>query len=94
MVGFCCVCAAARADAGYNTRWALLGLDVAFGAFITAPGRQSRGCGDNLALVTVFFGANDASLREHNPRQHVPLTEYKDNLREIVARVRALTPGA
>lgn len=39
-------------------------------------------------FVTVFFGANDASLpgdREHN--QHVPIEEYELNLRTIVADI-------
>jgi lysophospholipase L1-like esterase len=39
-------------------------------------------------FVTVFFGANDASLpgdREHN--QHVPVDEYEQNLRTIVTDI-------
>ena len=35
---------------------------------------------DRIAAVTLFLGANDASLREENAKQHVPLSEYKENL--------------
>ncbi|OAE28711.1 hypothetical protein AXG93_2091s1180 [Marchantia polymorpha subsp. ruderalis] len=40
-------------------------------------------------LVTVFFGANDAALPDRGSRaQHVPLVEYKENLRKIVAHLK------
>ena len=42
-------------------------------------------------IATVFFGANDASLKEVNPRQHVPLEEYVSNLRKIVAHLKEHT---
>lgn len=35
-------------------------------------------------LFVLWLGANDASLRQLNPQQHVPLNEFKKNLREIV----------
>lgn len=35
--------------------------------------------------VTIFFGANDAALLGRtSERQHVPLEEYKENLRKII----------
>ncbi|KAI3931319.1 hypothetical protein MKX01_040236 [Papaver californicum] len=35
--------------------------------------------------VTIFFGANDAALlRRTSERQHVPVEEYKENLRKII----------
>ena len=47
------------------------------------------------ALVTIFFGANDAALPDrHSARQHVPLERFRRNLAEI-ARAAAATvePG-
>lgn len=35
-------------------------------------------------LVTIWFGANDSAVYEHNPKQHVPVDEYK---------VRSARPG-
>ena len=41
------------------------------------------------ALVTIFFGANDAALPDRSSaRQHVPLLEYKENLKRIVEHIR------
>lgn len=35
--------------------------------------------------VTIFFGANDAALLGRtSERQHVPLEEYKENLRKMI----------
>mmetsp|Transcript_9975 Transcript_9975/g.25806 ORF Transcript_9975/g.25806 Transcript_9975/m.25806 type:complete len:295 (-) Transcript_9975:106-990(-) len=74
-----------RGFGGYNTRWALKLL----------AGQQLRdGPGDHTALVTIFFGANDASLPQHNLRQHVPKHEYVDNLRRIVGHLRRHCPAA
>lgn len=39
--------------------------------------------------TTVFFGANDAALSGRtSERQHVPLEEYKENLRKIVHHLK------
>jgi len=46
---------------------------------------------ESLALATVFFGAND-SVKE-GESQHVPLAEYKENLRAIVEHLRSLAPS-
>jgi isoamyl acetate esterase len=43
---------------------------------------------NNVCLVTIFFGANDASLFHENPRQHVPLDDYRRNLKTLVQRVQ------
>ena len=41
-------------------------------------------------LVTVFFGANDAALPDRTAfKQHIPLPEYRQNLTEIVTKLRA-----
>ena len=41
---------------------------------------------DNIAAVTVFLGANDASLKDRNPKQHVPLEDYIENLTWLTNR--------
>lgn len=49
------------------------------------PGSQDGG-GEAPLAVTVFFGANDACLPDRcSGFQHVPLDEYKHNLRSIVS---------
>ncbi|KAK1604305.1 hypothetical protein QYE76_027978 [Lolium multiflorum] len=74
-----------RGYSGYNTRWASL---VAGRAIATLP-RSA------VAAVTVLFGANDASLPDRaSSFQHVPLPEYKDNLRAICAVLRTRWPSA
>lgn len=41
------------------------------------------------AAVTIFFGANDAALLEGTgKRQHVPLEEYRENLRKMVQHIK------
>ncbi|KAL6493789.1 hypothetical protein OROGR_031698 [Orobanche gracilis] len=74
-----------RGYSGYNTRWALKVIDRVFPAAV----------GDEPPLaVTVFFGANDASLPDRNSAfQHVPLDEYKRNLLAIVAFFKKKWPS-
>ena len=68
-----------RGLSGYNTRWALKVLDRAMEGAAAAGGADP-------AAVTVFFGANDATLPDQSQaHQHVPLPEYQDNLRAICA---------
>lgn len=70
-----------RGHGGYNSRWSLHLFDRLFAPFAAAP----------PALVTVFFGANDAAHPDRVSRaQHVPLPEFKQNLSAIVDRLRAL----
>lgn len=64
-----------RGFSGYNSRWARLLLP----RLINPLGSTE----ENIAAVTVFFGANDCSLEDENPQQHVPLQEYSENLREM-----------
>ncbi|KAM0874336.1 hypothetical protein ACQ4PT_037495 [Festuca glaucescens] len=67
-----------RGLSGYNTRWALKVLDRA----MEGAANESA----DPAAVTVFFGANDASLPDQQQaHQHVPLEEYQTNLRAICA---------
>ena len=41
----------------------------------------------NVRIATIFFGANDASDAVLNPRHHVPLQRFKDNLKEIASTI-------
>lgn len=70
-----------RGYSGYNTRWAVKVMERVF----PPPPAEAEGGGAPLA-VTVFFGANDASLPDRcSGFQHVPFDEYKQNLLAIVA---------
>lgn len=71
-----------RGYSGYNTDWFLRHA-------ATPSGKADLLSHDDVRLVTVFFGANDASHPELNERQHVPLEAYKSNLRKIVSLIRA-----
>ncbi|ORY68414.1 GDSL Lipase/Acylhydrolase family protein [Pseudomassariella vexata] len=59
---------------GYNTRQALKVLPQA----MPSP-EQCR-----VRLLIIFLGANDATLQTANNGFHVPISEYKENLRKIV----------
>lgn len=68
-----------RGFAGYNSRWAQYLLDKIFPLTSPSPPR----------LVTIFFGANDASdPSASHAVLHVPLPEYNENIRKIVAHVK------
>ncbi|PIN13056.1 Isoamyl acetate-hydrolyzing esterase [Handroanthus impetiginosus] len=74
-----------RGYSGYNTRWALKVIEKVF----PPPER-----GGAPLAVTVFFGANDASLPDrYSVFQHVPLDEYKQNLHAIVAFLKKQWPS-
>jgi len=73
-----------RGMSGYNTRWYLRYAED--NGVFNEPG--------TVALVTIFFGANDAAIKEHEPLVHVPLSEYKTNLEKIVDRVNESYPKA
>ncbi|CAN6453139.1 unnamed protein product [Victoria cruziana] len=73
-----------RGYGGYNSRWALFLLDRIF----------PNGFEDPPVAATVFFGANDAALLGRaSGRQHVPILEYKENLRKIVCHLKKLSPN-
>lgn len=63
-----------RGFSGYNTANAILALP----GFMPQP-EQAR-----LRFMTVFFGANDACLPGSATGQHVPLHDYRKNLRDIL----------
>ncbi|KAF9588700.1 hypothetical protein IFM89_014576 [Coptis chinensis] len=74
-----------RGYSGYNTRWALLGMDKIFPV--------EDGASSPIA-VTIFFGANDACLSDRSSAfQHVPLHEYKQNLNSIISLIKKRWPS-
>ncbi|XP_048325895.1 GDSL esterase/lipase At5g45920 isoform X3 [Ziziphus jujuba] len=77
-----------RGYSGYNTRWAVKVLERVI------PAAKGSGDGaDEPLAVTVFFGANDACLPDRcSAFQHVPLDEYKHNLRSIVSFLKKRWP--
>ncbi|MED6210377.1 hypothetical protein PIB30_063535 [Stylosanthes scabra] len=78
-----------RGYSGYNTRWVLKVLEKLF------PEASPQGGGAPVAAVTVFFGANDATLPDrYSAFQHVPLHEYKQNLHSIVSFFKKRWPKA
>ncbi|XP_019392959.1 PREDICTED: isoamyl acetate-hydrolyzing esterase 1 homolog isoform X1 [Crocodylus porosus] len=70
-----------RGLSGYNTRWAKLVLPRLISKSSNA---------ENTVAVTIFFGANDSSLRDVNPKQHVPLEEYAENLKSLVQYLKSV----
>mmetsp|Transcript_23052 Transcript_23052/g.49916 ORF Transcript_23052/g.49916 Transcript_23052/m.49916 type:complete len:272 (+) Transcript_23052:95-910(+) len=71
-----------RGFSGYNSTWFLK-----FAA--TNEGKADLFEHENVRLVTLFFGANDASDPVLNKRQHVPVETYKSNIEDIVSLTRA-----
>ncbi|XP_004696075.1 isoamyl acetate-hydrolyzing esterase 1 homolog [Echinops telfairi] len=70
-----------RGFSGYNTRWAKIILPRIIG----------NGSGlDRPVAVTIFFGANDSALKDENPKQHIPLEEYLDNLKSMVQYLKSV----
>ena len=64
-----------RGMSGYNSTW-----------FLQLPDEKV----DNVALCTIWFGANDASLEEHNPHHFVSLEDYQKNLKTLVEKANKL----
>jgi isoamyl acetate esterase len=62
-----------RGRSGYNTKNVL--------DYIVLPSCY------HLSLVTIFLGANDASLPSENPRQYISLEDYSRNLKTLIQRV-------
>ncbi|WCJ27159.1 SGNH hydrolase-type esterase superfamily protein [Euphorbia peplus] len=76
-----------RGYSGYNTRWGLKVVERVF------PAVESGGAPPPLA-VTVFFGANDACLPERcSAFQHVPVSEYTQNLQSIFSFFKTQWPN-
>ncbi|XP_059837891.1 isoamyl acetate-hydrolyzing esterase 1 homolog isoform X2 [Hypanus sabinus] len=70
-----------RGLSGYNTRWALTVMPK----IITQPPDQST-----IAAVVIFLGANDSALKDVNPVQHIPLTEYAENLKHLIQYLKSI----
>ena len=69
-----------RGLSGYNTQWVLKELPGLLGG--------AAGLAD---VAVIWLGANDAALAGgDSAAQHVPLEEYKSNLRDILQSIRGL----
>lgn len=80
-----------RGFAGYNTTWFCHYLNTDAG-LKDVFGTYSKN--ENVSLVTVFFGANDASDSILNPRHHVSIQQFKENLKIIAKKVHLHCPNA
>jgi lysophospholipase L1-like esterase len=68
-------------DVGYNTDWALPILQQLL------PTTEQQAASTNcIRLITIFFGANDATLPF--AYQHVPITRYTNNLSEMINMIQ------
>jgi len=80
-----------RGFSGYNTSWFLQHVETDEGhrhVFGVAGEHIRDECGvltqTDVKLVTIFFGANDASDPSLNSRHYVSLPQFRSNLRKIV----------
>lgn len=64
-----------RGFSGYNSRWALKLLPCILDEWNDRSG---------VCAWTIFFGANDAADPQLNPKQHVPIAEYEQNIRSMI----------
>eukprot|EP00548_Thalassiothrix_antarctica_P003873 CAMPEP_0194134068 /NCGR_PEP_ID=MMETSP0152-20130528/4146_1 /TAXON_ID=1049557 /ORGANISM="Thalassiothrix antarctica, Strain L6-D1" /LENGTH=262 /DNA_ID=CAMNT_0038829607 /DNA_START=161 /DNA_END=949 /DNA_ORIENTATION=- len=64
-----------RGMSGYNTQWY---LDYASSSDVWNQGKN------DVRLITIFFGANDASHPELNPHHHIPVQEFESNLERLL----------
>ncbi|EEY62865.1 isoamyl acetate-hydrolyzing esterase, putative [Phytophthora infestans T30-4] len=74
---------------GYNTKW--------FYKFIAQTIEQEvrEGIYSTPALITVWFGSNDAALANGTAsRTHVPIEDFKKNLKKIVKKFQSAAPEA
>jgi isoamyl acetate esterase len=65
-----------RGYSGYNTEW-----------YLRLP-LEDDCCGEQTCLVLIFFGANDAALKEHDPHHHVTVERYAQNLGTLIDRLQ------
>ncbi|WZN65066.1 GDSL esterase/lipase [Chloropicon roscoffensis] len=73
-----------RGYSGYNTRWASQLVHEVSSHFASGSPANGRD------ILTIFFGANDASLADGTAAaQHVPIAEYKANLGKLIDFVRS-----
>lgn len=74
---------------GYNTNWFLQYLQSSPEDALLLPPQQQH-----VVLVVIFFGANDASLPDLNPRQYVSVANYQQNLRAMIQLAQSTHPSA
>ena len=56
---------------------------------MVANNSRLKGSAAPPVAATIFFGANDAALLGRtSARQHVPVDEYKENLRRMVQHLK------
>ncbi|KAG6947795.1 hypothetical protein JG688_00015389 [Phytophthora aleatoria] len=74
---------------GYNTKWFLkyiaptIEREIRKEVYVTP------------SLITVWFGANDAALASgYDSETHVPIADYKENLKKIVRQFSTAAPSA
>lgn len=72
-----------RGMSGYNTRFYLHMFDDVLSEF-----EEGGRSGSSVALVVLFFGANDAALPDVDAHHYVPVDEYSDNLERMIKAVR------
>jgi hypothetical protein len=48
----------------------------------------------DIQLLAIFLGANDAVLLDANPRQHVPVDRYGQNIRAMINLIHSKMPAA
>lgn len=66
-----------RGMSGYNTDWYL--------RYATSEASDVWTQGPQVTLITIFFGANDASDPILNPRHYVPLHKFSQNLEALIS---------
>jgi isoamyl acetate esterase len=62
-----------RGMAGYNTKW-----------FLEYSNRSDVWQQGSVKLIIIFFGANDSSDKILNPRHHIPLEDFKENVKKLI----------
>lgn len=87
-----------RGMSGYNTEWFLKYINTPVGKYdvfesltsskSTANSLKGYSSNSDVKLVTIFFGANDASSKDENPRHYVPTNRFEKNLKEIIRLCR------
>mmetsp|Transcript_28832 Transcript_28832/g.33510 ORF Transcript_28832/g.33510 Transcript_28832/m.33510 type:complete len:313 (+) Transcript_28832:76-1014(+) len=78
-----------RGMSGYNTDWFIKYLETDEGHNDVFGMLRDDDKSANVKLVTIFFGANDASHPELNPRHHVPVARFASNLKVIVKKCQS-----
>ncbi|KAJ3103705.1 hypothetical protein HK100_004158, partial [Physocladia obscura] len=80
-----------RGYSGYNTLWCKDILSPVLKS-ILSPGLTTRVSRPIVKIMTLMLGANDSALKEFNPRQHVPVSDYKKFLNEMLQIMRIESP--